>query len=561
MRPSMRPAAILLAALAPLGGCKNESSQSPEPAAAPAAKPSEPAPAETPVKPAAIDPSPWWKGAVVYQVFVRSFQDSGKDGMGDFQGLTRRLDYLNDGDPKGGDDLGVDAIWLMPVFQSPSYHGYDVIDYENIEEDYGSNEDFKAFVNEAHKRGMRVILDLMLNHSSVEHPWFVDSASSKESEKRDWYVWSDKKLDWGQPWNASQTTWHEKSGSYYYGVFWGGMPDLNFRNKEVRAEATRVAKLWLDRGVDGFRLDAIRHLIEDGPGPGQSKSADTHVFLKEFNAAVRQAKPDAVLVGEVWSTAFDIAEYYGSDGRDELQLLFDFPVAEAMIGAINGGRGGDLEAALGMIKTAYPEAAVDAPFLANHDQIRTATQLEADPGKLRLAAALLLTMPGTPFLYYGEEVGLQNGPGKEDEHKRTPMPWDGSAKHGFTGGKPWYQFAPGVAKSNVAAQTKDPKSLLSRYRALIAARKVSHALTRGALEIVKAPDAGGGALAFVRSDGDERVLVVHNLSDKPVNTGVMTAPGAAAEPILVDDKAELVVDGAGWRARMPARASGLWRVK
>ena len=510
---------------------------------------------------APVDPAPWWSGAVVYQVFVRSFQDSGKDGIGDFKGLVQRLDHLNDGDPATTTDLGVDAIWLMPVFQSPSYHGYDVVDYENIEEDYGTNEEFQRFVDEAHRRGMRVILDLMLNHTSVEHPWFAESAAAPDSKKRAWYVWSDTRLDWGQPWDASQPTWHGRNGAFYYGVFWSGMPDLNFRNQEVRAESIRVAKLWLERGVDGFRLDAIRHLIEDGPGPGQSKSPDTHVYLRQFSAAVRQAKPDAVLVGEVWSTAYDIAEYYGATGRDELQLLFDFPLAEAMIASVKGGRAGDIEAALGMLRTAYPAAAVDAPFLANHDQIRTATQLDGDPDRLRLAAALLLTMPGIPFLYYGEEIGLQNGPGKEDEWKRTPMPWDGSRRHGFTAGKPWYRFAPGAAKANVAALSKDPKSLLARYRALIAARKASRALRLGGLELVPAPGAQGAALAFLREDGDERVLVVHNLSAEPVDTGAMTAAGAAAEPILTDGSARLVKEGAGWRATLPPRGSGIWRLR
>jgi len=524
----------------------------------PAAKtPAEPVkPASPPAAP--IEEKPWWKGAVFYQVFVRSFRDSNGDGIGDFKGLIERLDYLNDGDPETKTDLGVDAIWLMPVFQSPSYHGYDVVDYENIEEDYGTNEEFTQFLAEAHRRGMKVILDLMLNHSGVDHPWFAESSASPTSPKRSWYVWSDKKLDWGQPWNAAQTVWHERNGAYYYGIFWGGMPDLNFRNPEVRAEATRIAKLWLDRGVDGFRLDAIRHLIEDGPGDGQSKSPETHTFLKEFHAAVRAAKPDALLVGEVWSSTFDIAAYYGETGRDELQLLFDFPLAEAMIGAVNSGRAGDLEAALGMAKTAYPPAAVDAPFLANHDQIRTATQLSADPARLRLAAALLLTMSGTPFLYYGEELGLENGPGKEDEWKRTPMPWDGSSKHGFTSGKPWYAFAPG--KGNVAAQTRNPKSLLSRYRALIAARKGSPALSRGELTVVSAPDGQGAVLAFLRSGEGENVLVVHNVSTEKADTGVMTVEGETAEPVMVDGKVKLVKEG-GWRASLPARSTGIWRMR
>jgi len=563
--PVVRVVALVLV-LAVAAACEGERSAPPTPS--PAAARPEAAPAATgpaaakqdavPAEPP-IDPAPWWAGAVFYEVFVRSFQDSDKDGIGDLEGLVQRLDYLNDGDPKTTTDLGVDAIWLMPVFQSPSYHGYDVVDYEKIEEDYGTGEDFQRFLDEAHRRGMRVILDLVLNHTSVEHPWFIDSASSPTSKKRAWYVWSDKKLDWGQPWNASEPTWHEKNGAYYYAIFWGGMPDLDYRNPEVRAEARRLAALWLGRGVDGFRLDAIRHLVEDGPGPGQSKSPETHAFLRELGASVRAAKKDAVLVGEVWSTTFDIAEYYGKSGRDELQLLFDFPLSEAIAGAVNGGQSGDLVAALGMVKNAYPAAAVDAPFLANHDQVRLATQLGGDASRLRLAAAILLTMAGTPFLYYGEEIGLANGEGKEDEWKRTPMPWDGSARHGFTAGKPWHAFAPG--KATVAGESKDPRSLLARYRALIAARKASPALSRGGIEVVATPGAQGAALAFVRASGDDRVLVVHNLSGEKLDTGAMTAPGRAAEPLLVDRGATLVVEGTGWRASLPARASGIWRLR
>jgi alpha-amylase len=559
----MRRLAVPLAVVLPVGliACDSRSSK---PTAETAAKPAAPDPtpaAPDPTPAPAVEDAPWWKGAVFYQVFVRSFQDSGKDGIGDFKGLVNRLDYINDGDPATRADLGADAIWLMPVFQSPSYHGYDVVDYDSIEEDYGTGEDFQRFLDEAHKRGIRVVLDLMLNHTSEAHPWFRDAAADKTSPKRSWYVWSDTKLDWGQPWNAGQTTWHEKNGAYYYGIFWGGMPDLNFRNAEVRSEATRIAAQWLGRGVDGYRLDAIRHLIEDGPGQGQSQSAETHKFLKEFTAAVAKVKPDALLVGEVWSTTYDIAQYYGESGRDELQLLFDFPLAEAIMGAINGGQGKDLESVLGLIQTAYPAGAVDAPFLANHDQIRTATQLAGDASKLGLAAALLLTMPGTPFVYYGEELGLENGPGKEDEWKRTPMPWDATARHGFTAGKPWWKFSPGVARANVARQTGDPKSLLSRYRDLIAARKASVALTRGAAKVVAAPDGQGRAFALLRTEGDENALVVHNLSGEPVDTGVMAAPGATAEPLFADDGAKVAKEGSGWRATLPARSSAIWRLR
>ena len=225
---------------------------------------------------------------------MRSFQDSDGDGKGDLKGLSSRLDYVK--------DLGVDALWLMPVFDSPSYHGYDTTDYEKINPDYGTNGDFERLLAEAHRRGMHVVVDLVLNHTSWKHPWFVESASSPGSPKRDWYVWSATDLHWPQPWNANSDTWHEKNGAYYYGLFWAGMPDLNYRTPAVREEAKRIASLWLSRGVDGFRLDAARHLIETGPGEhGQNDTPETHAFWKEFAAYVRSVKQDAVLIGENWT--------------------------------------------------------------------------------------------------------------------------------------------------------------------------------------------------------------------------------------------------------------------
>src|SRR5262245_24492704 len=210
----------------------------------------------------------WARGAVFYEVFVRSFADSNGDGIGDLRGLTAKLDYLNDGDPATDGDLGVDALWLMPVFDSPSYHGYDTVDYEKIEPDYGTGEDFDRFLAEAHRRGIRVILDFVMNHSSSQHPWFVESASSPTSARRDWYVWRADDPGWTQPFpgGGSNHTWHAKNGAFFYGIFWSGMPDLNFSTPAVRQEIERLAASWLARGVDGFRLDATRHLFANGPG-------------------------------------------------------------------------------------------------------------------------------------------------------------------------------------------------------------------------------------------------------------------------------------------------------
>jgi glycosidase len=526
--------------------------------------PSGPLPTPPPLQPppAFTPPDGWWKDAVFYEVFVRSFKDSGNDGIGDLRGLTQQLDYLNDGDPSTTTDLGVDAIWLMPVFASPSYHGYDTTDYELIQPDYGTAEDFRTFIVEAHQRGIKVIVDLVLNHTSTQHPWFRGAASSTANPKRDWYVWSPTDLGWGQPWNVSQDTWYLAGGGYYYGLFWSGMPDLNWKNPAVAAELDRVAALWLDRGVDGFRLDAVRYLVENGDGQ-QADQAGTHAALKAFARGVRGHKPRATLVGEAWAATFVISDYYGDTtavpGGDELPLLFDFPLADAMVQGVISGSAEGIDATLRDIVGTYPAGATDAPFLTNHDQVRLATPLGGDVAKLKLAAALLLTMPGAPFIYYGEELGLQNGVDGNDESKRTPMPWDGSATGGFTLGSPWYRFAPGQGTTNVSAQRNDPSSLLSRYRQLIRVRQGSAALRRGAL----GPLTSGSPalLAFTRVEGSEMVLVVHNLSGSAATTATLAVPGATATPLDTVAGVTLAGGAGSWTATLPARTSGIWRIQ
>jgi len=502
----------------------------------------------------------WANGAVFYEVFVRSFQDSNGDGKGDLKGLISRLDYLNDGNPDTDSDLEVDAIWLMPVFASPSYHGYDTTDYETINPDYGTNADFDLLLAEAHRRGIKVIVDLVLNHTGRGHPWFVESASSPASKKRDWYVWSPTNPGWGQPWNPGGQSWHEKNGAWYYGLFWAGMPDLNFRNSEVRAEAKRIATLWLARGVDGFRLDATRHLIEDGPGAGQNDTPETHAFLKEFAAHVRSVKPDAVLVGENWTETPVIAPYYGSTtavpGGDELPLNFDFPLASRIIAGVRSGDAAVIADKLREVAAAYPPGATDVPFLTNHDMRRVATSLHEDPGKLKSAAAVLLTLPGAPFIYYGEEIGLANGTEDGDEAKRTPMPWDGTPGGGFTTGTPWYRFAPGHERTNVAAESAAPESLLSQYRKLIRARHASPALATGALEVVAAE---GPLLAFLRTSGKERMLVVHNLGDQQLSTTLAVRTGPAM-PLFASDGTTLTPTSDGAHISLPPNGTGIFRL-
>jgi alpha-amylase len=524
-------------------------------------------PASTPVELAPPAGNQWYHHAVFYEVFVRSFQDSNGDGRGDLPGLISRLDYLNDGDPSTTTDLGVDALWLMPVFASPSYHGYDVVDYERIHPDYGTLADFERLCTEAHRRGMRVIVDLVLNHTSDQHPWFVESASSPTAPRRDWYVWRDRNPGWRQPWdNSTWPAWHEREGAWYYGVFWGGMPDLNLRTPAVRDEVKRIATLWLERGADGFRLDAARYLIETIEGTGQADTAETHAFWKEFAAHVRQVKPDAVLVGENWSGPGVIASYYGSTktvpGGDELPLNFNFPLAESILDAIHQGDASHIGSALGDMRRIYPTGVTDAPFLTNHDQQRVATRLGGVPGRLANAAAILLTLPGSPFLYYGEEVGLANGTTSNDEAKRSPMPWDGGTTGGFTTGAPWFPFSPGRETANVAAQTNTAGSLLSRYRKLLQVRQGSSALDRGGLTLLSSTWESTPVLAFVRFREDERVLVVHNLSDNPQSVGPFELTGESAEVLFSDAGTSSLSKATGaWRATLPGRATGIWRLR
>ena len=507
----------------------------------------------------------WARGAVFYEVFVRSFQDSDGDGKGDLAGLVSRLDYLNDGKPETTTDLGVDALWLMPVFKSPSYHGYDTIDYEAINPDYGTNAGFQRLLEEAHRRGIRVIVDLVVNHSGSGHPWFVSSASSPSSPYRDWYVWNPTDPGWKQPWGGNTGTWHRSGDAYYYGVFWGGMPDLNWRTPALREEMKRVAAFWLARGVDGFRLDATRYLVENGAGGGQQDTPETHAALKELAAHVRRSKPDAFVVGENWADTAVIATYYGSKdvrGGDELPASFDFPLSDRILRAVTEGNGALVAGKLDEVQRAYPAGAIDAPFLTNHDQVRLATQLGRNAGRLRNAAAILLTVPGAPFLYYGEELGMQNGTTGGDESKRTPMPWDGTAGGGFTTGTPWFPYAPGRDNANVAAQVGDPSSLLSRYRSLIRVRKEAPALAKGDL-VLLSPAAGvSPVLAFLRTTATETLLVVHNLSDTFVSAGPFAVNGTAFEKLFADaGTADPSGAPGAIRVPMPGRGTGIWRVE
>ncbi len=459
----------------------------------------------------------WWNDAVFYEVFVRSFADSTRgplagDGIGDIRGLIERLDYLNDGDSKTDTDLGVTALWLMPVTQSPSYHGYDTTDYLAVNDKYGTAEDFKELMAECHKRGIRVVIDLVLNHCSDKHPWF-QAAKDKTDPKHDWFIWNEKRPDWKGPWN--QTVWHPLSpakgrgggdasagiGPWYYGCFGRNMPDLNFANPAVTTEMHGVVRYWLDgMGVDGFRLDAIRHLIEDGEH--QDNTPQTHAWLREFYTNYKQRKPEAFVVGEVWSSTDVISTYVG----DQMDTAFEFQLAGALMQGVKSGNAKELGSALERTWKSFPRNQF-ATFLTNHDQARVMTELKGDASKARLAAGLLMTLPGVPFIYYGEEIGM-SGP-KPDEKIRTPMQWEPGAGVGFTTGKPWQTPNADATERNVRAESADTGSLLSFYRRMIRLRRETPALRRGDFELV--PTGSDRVLAFERREGDQRVLVVANV--------------------------------------------------
>ncbi len=453
-----------------------------------------------------------------YEAFVRSFADSDGDGVGDLRGLAARLDYLNDGDPATTSDLGVTGLWLMPIMPSPSYHGYDVTDYRSVNHDYGSLADLKTLVREAHRRGIAVILDVPFNHTSSDDPWFKDSRTVG-SAHADWYVWADK---------PGGTNWFPDGKRFYYAAFGADLPDLNLRTPAVTAELTDVARFWLaDVGVDGFRLDAAKYLIEDGRVT--ENSPDTYAWLQTFRGAVETTDPGALLVGEVWDPSTVSASYVPED----LDMTFEFGLAGAYVAAVNGGQAWGLARILTKVMSLYPGDGFGS-FLTNHDMDRLANQVGGDADRMRLAADLLLTGPGVPFIYYGEEIGMSGA--KPDERIRSPMRWDASGPNaGFTTGKPWETLSGDPAGTDVADEAREPASLLSLYRTLIALRTAHPALAHG--DVVVAQTSGGSVLATIQRTPAETLLVLVNLSNAPVSDfTVMLASG----PLCGDPHARLV---------------------
>ncbi|GAB4580842.1 MAG: alpha-amylase family glycosyl hydrolase [Anaerolineales bacterium] len=508
MKKTFRSLSVLLLGLLLLFACTPSATPTKAPAPTASSTPL-PLPTETPLPTATpfVSDLPWWNQTIWYEVFVRSFADSTTgplacDGEGDLQGLIEKLDYLNDGNPNTHTDLGITGIWLMPIMQSPSYHGYDVIDYYTVEQDYGTNEDFKRLIEEAHKRGIKVIIDLVLNHTSNQHPWFRES-TKPNSEYRNWYIWSEgRNPGYAGPLGVA---WHPFLDDYYYGVFWSGMPDLNYTNPAVTAEMQNVIRFWLEEmGADGYRLDAIKYLVEEGEK--QESTESTHAWFKDFYKFYKSVKPEAFTVGEVWSASVAVVKYIG----DEVDTAFHFDLANSTLDAANLGKRIMVDSQMTQTARMFAPHSY-ATFLTNHDQARVMSVLGTE-GEARTAAMMLLTHPGIPFIYYGEEIGMTGtGP---DENKRTPMQWSAEDYAGFSECFPWQPANKDYETVNVAAQDADPSSLLNLYRALIALRNEHPALMVG--DYLKVETDVQPIYTFIRQVPGETILVVINLSREAV---------------------------------------------
>ena len=460
-------------------------------------------------------PSAAPQSGVYYEIFVRAFDDSNGDGIGDLNGITAKLDYIK--------SLGVSGIWLMPINPSPSYHGYDITDYESINPQYGSMDDFKRLIDEAHKRGIKVVMDMVINHTSDQHPWFK-AAQNPNDPHHDWYVWARPGSDLHAISATGGPAWHRApNGQYYVGVFTSAMPDLNYDNPAVR-EMIDVGKFWLRAGVDGFRLDAAQHIYDDLRSDMDSPVAleKNLQWWSEYRRGLERINPHVWLVGEVArQNPDDLTPYMGP-----LSTVFNFPVATQLIDSVRQERdlgiGKGLEYTYGAYRAHAEGHFDDAPFLSNHDQDRVMSQLEGNMAHMRLAAALLLTLPGHPFVYYGEELGMQGS--KPDEDIREPMRWYRRGKGpGVAAWKDW--STRDGADVSVEAEQANPASLLNLYRKLIGWREQVSALRDGSLHSVESSDPH--VLSYILQDSQSRVLVVHNLSREthtvPVGTDMHVA--------------------------------------
>jgi alpha-glucosidase len=493
----------------------------------------------------------WWQHAVFYEIYPRSFMDSNGDGIGDLKGIDSKLDYLK--------SLGVDAIWITPCYPSPQVDfGYDVSNYEDIDPMYGTLADFDHLEQAAKQRGIRIIMDFVMNHTSDQHPWFIDSRSSRTAAKRDWYMWYDGKgpglppNNWISEFGGSAWMFDAKTGQFYYHYFYPQQPDLNWHNPAVKDAMFDATRWWYKRGVAGFRLDAVDTLFEDPQMrdnpllPGLNKYGDpkeenlyntklpeVHVILRDLRKVADEH--NAVLIGETWTKdVSELKQYYG-DHSDELQMPMDFMFTK-------------------VDKLSPPEfrrqiAAVDSAggwpvfVLSNHDIVRSYVRYgdgQHNDAIAKLMASLYLTLRGTPIMYYGEEIGMTNNDPvrKEDvkdpigrvgwpqekgrDGERTPMQWDDSANAGFTRGVPWLPIPPSYKSVNVASELKDPSSILQVYRSLLTLRHQNRALLDG--DYVALNESDANVLSYLRRYKNEAVLVVLNMSSQPQDASFDLAP-------------------------------------
>ncbi|HEY7221271.1 MAG TPA: alpha-amylase family glycosyl hydrolase [Candidatus Binatia bacterium] len=477
----------------------------------------------------------WWERGIIYQIYPRSFVDSDGDGIGDLSGIRQKLDYLQ--------WLGIDAIWISPIYPSPmADFGYDVSNYTDIDPIFGTLAEFDALLADVHARDMKLLLDYVPNHTSDRHPWFVDSRSSRQCAKRDWYIWRDPAPGGGPPNNwrsnfgGSAWEWDEKTGQYYYHAFLKEQPDLNWRNSEVRHAMLGVLRFWLDRGVDGFRVDVMHHLVKDtefrdnpanpdfkpGMSPYRELLATYTADLPEVQEIVAMMRSviedydDRMLVGEIYLPVERLMAYYGASGKGA-HLPFNFQLIRLP------WRAKEIAAAVERYEALLPSYAWPNWVLGNHDKPRIATR--AGAARARVAAMLLLTLRGTPTMYYGDEIGMHDVPiprervqdpfeknvpglGLGRDPVRTPMQWSGARSAGFTTGEPWLPIADDYQNVNVAVERDDPTSMLTLYRRLIELRRREPALSIG--EYAPLP-AGSDLVAYMRKTEGCRLLIVLNL--------------------------------------------------
>lgn len=464
----------------------------------------------------------WPEGAVAYEIFVQSFADADGDSIGDFAGLTAKLDYVK--------ELGADAIWLMPIMESPSYHKYDVTDYRSVHPDYGTMDEFKNMIAEAHKRDIKIIIDFIINHTSSEHPWFLNAKKGPDAEYRDFYVWADRDSVAEQI--AKKTTsfdsdnitqWHPVDGDtiaeHYYGFFYGGMPDLNYDNPEVRKEIYDIGRFWLEEvGVDGFRMDAAKHIFPD------DRPEDNHSFWAEFKQEMEKVKPDVYIVGEVWADTETQLPYIKG-----FTSLFNFDLGYSILETIQNGKpatysvSGDelnvdststfidmLIANKEQYATRNPNY-VDAIFLRNHDQNRVMSVLDNNEDKAKLAASILLTLPGTPYLYYGEEIGMKGM--KPDPTIREPFLWSPKSQDSLRALWINAEYTTDNTVTPLSKQMEDENSIYNHYKSWIELRKANDALTVGDLKPYSKPQRPA-VLMYTRSTTDQQLIVIHNLSEQ-----------------------------------------------